>query len=160
MNESRRSHALYPPTHLMKRFLLLLLLCLTTWGAVAQNTAVSVLTDSETEMLARRVFVPIAGFYLLCNFVVTVIKLILNHLLKRQAIAAGVSESIVERLLPTTQDERNKVVKWVVLLLSTGAGLTLCNWYLPIGLHSVIIMIFSTAFGFLAYYLFLQRQTR
>jgi hypothetical protein len=85
---------------------------------------------------------------------------VLNYLLKRQIIATGVSESVVERLLPGPQDERNKVVKWISLLLSTGAGLAVCNWYLPLGLHWVIVLLFSTALGFLAYYLFLHRQAK
>jgi hypothetical protein len=32
--------------------------------------------------------------------------------------------------------------------------------YPPLGIHSVIILLFSTALGFLAYYLFLRRQTK
>jgi len=65
-----------------------------------------------------------------------------------------------QRLLPGPQDEQNKVVKWVALLLSTGAGLTACSWYLPLGLHSVIILVFSTALGLFAYSLFLRRQAK
>jgi len=81
--------------------------------------------------------------------------------LKSKIIDTAVSSpSVVERLLPGPQDEQNSVVKWIVLLSSTGAGLALCNWYLPLGLHSVIIMLFSTALGFLAYYLFLRRQAK
>jgi hypothetical protein len=85
---------------------------------------------------------------------------VLNFLLKKQIVATATSESIVKHLLPGPQDELNKVVKWFTLLLSTGTGLTLCSRYLPLGLHSVIILLFSTAIGFLAYYLFLRRQTK
>ena len=144
----------------MKGFLLLLLFCLTAWGASAQSAPVPAFDYGLLQPLAQRVFLPAFGLFLLCNFVLAAIKLVLNYLLKRQIVAAAVSESIVERLLPGPQDEQNKVVKWVALLLSSGVGLTVSSWYLPLGLHSVIILLFSTAFGFLAYYLFLRRQTK
>ena len=144
----------------MKRFLLLLLCCLTTWGASAQSVLVPALDDNGLE-LARRVLLPALALFLLGYFILMAIKLVLNYLLKNKIMeAAVISESVVERLLPGPQDEQNKVVKWVALLLSSGAGLTVCNWYLPLGLHSIIILLFSTAFGFLAYYLYLRRQTK
>ncbi len=143
----------------MKGFLLLLLFCLTAWEASAQSALLPALDNNAVE-LARRVFLPGLALFLLGYFVLAAIRLVLNYLLKRQIVAAAVSESIVERLLPGPQDEQNKVVKWVALLLSSGAGLTVSSWYLPLGIHSVIILIFSTALGFLAYYLFLRRQTK
>lgn len=145
----------------MKRFWLLLLFCLATWEASAQGTGtLAPVLDGSALELARRVFLPVAGLFLLCNFVLAAIKLVLNYLLKQQIVAAATSESIVERLLPGPQDEQKQVVKWVALLLSTGTGLALCSRYLPWGLHSVIILLFSTAVGFLAYYLFLRRRAK
>ncbi|UOQ70895.1 hypothetical protein [Hymenobacter cellulosilyticus] len=143
----------------MKGFLLLLLFCLTALGASAQSPALPAL-DANSLELARRVFLPVFGFYLLCSFVLAAIKVVLNYLLKRQIVTAAVSESIVERLLPGAQDEQNKVVKWVALLLSSGAGLWLCTRYLPLGLHSLVILLFSTGLGLLAYYLFLRCQAK
>ncbi|MGI4737982.1 MAG: hypothetical protein ACRYG7_22670 [Janthinobacterium lividum] len=143
----------------MKSFSLLLLCCLTTWGASAQSTLASALDINALEF-ARRVVFPGFALFLLGYFLIAAIKLVLNYLLKRQIVAAGVSESVVERLLPAPQDEQKKVVKSISLLLSTGAGLAACNWYLPLGLHSVIILLFSTALGFLAYFLFLRRQAK
>jgi hypothetical protein len=142
----------------MKSFLLLLFFCLTAWGAAAQGAPAAEPDYSVWYPLAKHVLLPVFGFYLLCSFVLAIIKLVLNYLLKRQIVAAAVSESIVQRLLPGPQDEQNKVVKWVALLLSTGTGLALCNRYLPLGLHSVVILLVSTALGFLAYYFFLRRQ--
>ena len=144
----------------MKSIWLLLLFCLLAWGAQAQTTSVPAFDLPTLEPLARHVFMPVFGLYLLCNFVLAAIRLVLNYLLKKQIVAAATSESIVERILPGPQDEQNKIVKWVALLLSTGGGLLLCSWYLPFGIHSIIILIFSTALGFLAYYLFLRRQSK
>ncbi len=143
----------------MKRFLLLLLFCLTAWEVSAQPALVPAL-DVNTLELGRRVVLPGLALFLLGYFVLAAVKLVLNYLLKRQIVAAAISESVVERLLPSPQDEQKKVVKWVALLFSSGAGLTVSSWYLPLGIHSVIILIFSTAFGFLAYYLFLRRQAK
>jgi hypothetical protein len=75
--------------------------------------------------LVRRVFVPLVGLFLICNFVLAAIKLVLNYLLKKQIMTLA-PESIVERLLRGPQDEQHKVVKWVALLLSTGTGPALC----------------------------------
>ncbi|MGI4862696.1 MAG: hypothetical protein ACRYFZ_02150 [Janthinobacterium lividum] len=142
----------------MKGFLLLLC-CLAAGVASAQSAPVLAL-DANVLELAHHVVFPAIALFMLGYFVLAAIKLVLNYLLKRQIVAASVSESVIERLLPGPQDEQNKVVKWVALLLSSGAGLALCNWYLPLGIHSVVILLFSTAFGFLAYYLFLRRQAR
>jgi hypothetical protein len=144
----------------MKRLLLLLLFCLTTGAAWAQDTLATALDGNAVE-IGRHVIMPLLGLYLLCSFVLATIKMVLNYLLKNKIVdTAVISESTVERLLPGPQDEQNKVVKWVALLLSTGTGLALCSWYLPLGLHSIIILLFSTAFGFLAYYFFLRRQAK
>lgn len=143
----------------MKRFLLLLC-CLTVREASAQSAALPAL-DANAVELARRVLVPAILFFVLGYFVLAAIKVVLNYLLKNKILdTTAVSESVVERLLPGPQDEQNRVVKWVALLLSSGAGLTVCSWYLPLGLHSVIILIFSTALGFLAYFLYLRRQPK
>lgn len=143
----------------MKRFLLLLLCCLTAGGAAAQSTSVPAL-DVNTLEFWRRVIFPAFALFLLGYFIITAIKMILNYLLKRQIVAAAPSASVVERLLPGPQDAQAKVVKWIALLTSSGAGLALCNYYLPLGIHSLIILLFSTALGFLAYYLFLSRRTK
>jgi hypothetical protein len=144
----------------MKSLLLLLLFCLTAGAAWAQGNLAPTL-DANMMDLGRHVILPLLGFFLLCNFVLAAVKMVLNYLLKNKIIdSAVISPSIVERLLPGPQDEQNKVVKWIALLLSTGIGLAVCNWYLPLGLHSIIILLFSTALGFLAYYLFVSRQAK
>ena len=144
----------------MKRFLLPLLCCLTTWGASAQSPAVPAL-DANAVDIGRHVVFPAIALFLLGAFILGAIKLVLNYLLKNKILdSATVSASVVERLLPGPQDEQNKVVKWIALLLSTGAGLAVCQWCLPLGLPSIITMLFSTALGFAAYYFYLHRQAK
>ena len=141
----------------MKR-LLLLFSCLAAGAASAQTAPVP---PFDTLEFTRRVVFPAVALFLLGYFVLAAIKLVLNYLLKNKIIdSAVISEQVVERLLPGPQDEQNRVVKWVALLLSTGAGLTGCYFTQPLGLHSAIILVFSTAFGFLAYFLYLSRQPK
>jgi hypothetical protein len=144
----------------MKSLLLLLLCCLAIGEAAAQSATVPAL-DVNTLELARRVLFPTIALLLLGYFVLGAIKLVLNHLLKNKIIdTAVISERVVERLVPGPQDEQKKIVKVVALLMSSAVGLTICSRYLPLGIHSVIILLFSTAFGFLAYYLFLRSQAK
>ena len=143
----------------MKRSLLLLC-CLIAGEASAQPALLPAL-DANAVELVRRIIVPAILFSLLSYVVLAAIRLVLDYLLKNKIINTAIlSEAVVERLLPGPQNEQNKVVKWIALLLSSGVGLTVCSRYLPWGVHSVIIMLFSTALGFLAYYLFLRRQPK
>jgi len=140
----------------MKALVLLLLCCLVAGEAAAQSVI-----PFDTLEFTRRVVFPAVALFMLGSFVLGAVRLVLNYLLKNKIIdTSGVSERVVERLLPGPQDEQNKVVKWVALLLSTGAGLTACSLTQPLGLHSVTILLFSTALGFLAYYLYLRRQPK
>ena len=141
----------------MKYFWLLLLLCLATWEASAQGTGTSGPVFDED--LSPKVFV-IVGLFLLCNFVLSAVKLLLNYLLKKQIVATAPPENIVERLLSGPHNEQHRVVKWVALLLSTGTGLALCRRHLPYDLYPVIVLFFTTGGGFLAYYLFLRHQAK
>jgi hypothetical protein len=144
----------------MKGFLLLLLCCLAALGAAAQPAVVPAL-DFNTLELGRRVVFPAFALFLIGYFILGAIRMVLNYLLKNKIIEATViSPSVVEHLLPGPQDEQRKLVKWMALLFSSGIGLTICSRYLPLGLHSIIILLFSTAFGFLAYYLFLRHQAK
>jgi hypothetical protein len=145
----------------MKGFLLLLLCCLTAWEAAAQSALGAQAIDVNTLEFSRRVIFPAVALFLLGYFIIAAIKLVLNYLLKNKIIeSAVISEHVVEHLLPGRQDEQRKVVKSIALLLSTGTGLALCSWLLPLGLHSIAIMLLSTALGFLAYYLFLRSQSK
>ena len=52
-----------------------------------------------------------------------------------------------------------RIFKWFAMLAGTGVGLTLVNYTMPLGVHSIAIMSFSIAASFLGYYLFI-RKTR
>jgi len=140
------------------------LLCLLCWlvvtGAHAQPVAAPTAANDVTALYPtlKSVFLPLAGLYLLCQLVITIIQLLTAYLLKKQILSATVPENVVAQLVPGPQDERNSVVRRIALLTSTGVGLVFCNWVLPWGINSIIILLFSTAAGYLSYYLYLSRQ--
>lgn len=142
------------------------LLCLLCWlvvtGAHAQPVAVPAAANDVTALYPtlKSVFLPLAGLYLLCQLVITIIQLLTAYLLKKQILSATVPENVVAQLVPGPQDERNSVVRRIALLTSTGVGLVFSNWALPWGVNSIIILLFSTAAGYLSYYLYLLRQAK
>lgn len=146
----------------MKGFLFYLLFWLVTSVAQAQGLAGPAASGDFNGLYPtlKSVFLPLAGLYLLCQLVITAIQLLTAYSLKRQIISATVPESIVEHLLPSQQHERNSVVRRIALLSTTGGGIVLSNWVLPWGINSIIILLFSTALGYLIYYLYLLRQAK
>jgi TctA family transporter len=98
--------------------------------------------------------------YLLSSFILTVLHLVLDHQLKKQLLAAGATESLVAQLLPRHQDRATAALKWFALLTALALGLLIGSLYQPWGIHSVIILLFSLALGFLAYYFLLRRLTQ
>jgi hypothetical protein len=108
----------------------------------------------------KSVFLPLAGLYLLCQLVITLVQLLTAYSLKKQILSATVPENVVTQLIPGPQDERNSVIRRIALLTSTGVGLVFSNWALPWGINSIVILLFSTAAGYLSYYLYLVRQAK
>ncbi len=97
--------------------------------------------------------------YLITSFIIKLIKLILDHRLKSKMIEKGVSEGIVAQLVDThKKDAKSTSLKWFITLLGIGIGLTLVSLFPALGIHSIIIMIFSIACSFLAYYYFEKSQ--
>lgn len=148
----------------MTRFLLLLLYLLCTGVAQAQSDGLSAGLSNEAWESIGRLGLVVVGLYVLCRFVLSAIQQLLNYLLKKELLTAAAPESVMAQLLPRPEDEdqtaRNSAFKWTVLLSSLGVGLLLCQWSLPLGLHSAVILCFSIALGFLGYFLFMRRQIK
>ena len=97
-------------------------------------------------------------FYLITVFILTIIKLILDHRLKMKMIDKGVSDKLAEQFLqPNKKDDKIRTIKWFFVLAGIGVGLTLTSIFLPVGVHSVAIMAFSLALSFIGYYKYLKR---
>lgn len=66
---------------------------------------------------------------------------------------------MVSRLLARQKkDVRRGALAWICELLAIGLGLSIINFTMPFGLHSVAIMAFSIGAGLLAFYLISGRQ--
>jgi hypothetical protein len=97
--------------------------------------------------------------YLLTTFLLTIIRSNLDYRLKSRMVDKGVSDKIVEQFLqPHNRDSRGQAMKWFLILAGIGVGLTIVSFTLPLGIHSVAILVFSVAFSFLGYYYFLKRS--
>lgn len=95
---------------------------------------------------------------LIAYTVLAIIKVILDHRIKNKLVERGAPESIVTQLLqPVNRDSRNTTIKWICIFAGVGLGLSLIDFFQPLGIHSIAIMSFCLAAGFLAYF-FLTRN--
>jgi hypothetical protein len=100
----------------------------------------------------------LAGMYIVVTFILAITRSIQEYRLKSKLIEKGVSDKVVEQFLqPGPKDTRNQIVKWFMLLAGLGIGLTVISMTLPLGIHSMAIMSFSIALGFLGYYFFTRK---
>jgi len=91
-------------------------------------------------------------------FLVTMVKLILDHRLKNKMIQKDISEELVASILQKdTQGLKHQSIKWFLVAAATGIGLFLTHAFLPLGLHSIGIMAISIAMAFLLYTGYLLR---
>ena len=103
----------------------------------------------------------ILALYLILTFILTFAKSIMDNRLKARMIEKGVSDKVVEQLLqPDGKDVKGQAMKSFLLLSGIGLGLTIINFFLPIGIHSIAIMSFSIALSFLGYYYFLKHSEK
>ena len=99
--------------------------------------------------------------YLVLTFIITMTKAIMDNRLKGRMIEKGVSDKVVEQFLqPDGKDVKGQAMKSFLLLSGIGAGLTIIEFFRPIGIHSIAIMSFSISVSFLGYYYFLKRTEK
>jgi drug/metabolite transporter (DMT)-like permease len=94
-------------------------------------------------------------------FVLSVLKRFLEFRIKNKIIERGVNENLVSSILkPNTREDGSVNFKWFSMLAGMGIGLTMVNYTLPLGIHSLAIMSFSMAASFLGYHYFLKRASK
>ena len=99
------------------------------------------------------------GIFLFTTFFLTIIRSFLDSRLKNKLIDKGASENVVNQLLqPLKKDSKLEPLKWFSILSGIGLGLALIGAFQPLGIHSLAIMSFSLAAGFLAYYFFSKKS--
>ncbi|RPD42277.1 hypothetical protein [Chitinophaga barathri] len=95
--------------------------------------------------------------YLVCSFILHIIKSVLDHRLRSKLVDKGVTDKVAEQFLqPVNRDLRSQALKWCLMLAGAGIGLTAVYYTLPLDIHSLAIMAFSIALSYLAYFLYLK----
>ena len=98
---------------------------------------------------------------LIMLFLLFILKQLLEHRLKEKILEKGVSDELASSILNTkTMDIQYQNSRWFMVLMALAAGLTIDYYTRPLGIHSLAIMVFCLAFGFLAHYLFIKYSTR
>lgn len=116
-----------------------------------QNTGI----DEEVFQICATIFTVLAFMV----FILAILKNLLEYRLKNKIVDKGIPENIVSSILQTTPAEGKLInIKWFAILAGIGVGLTIVNYTLPLGIHSLAIMAFSIAFSFLGYYFFIKRS--
>ncbi len=94
-------------------------------------------------------------------FILVILKSYLDHKLKNKIVDKGIGENIAASILKThPYENRNSNIKWFSLLAGIGAGLTIVNYTLPLGFHSLAIMSFCISASFLGYYFFIRQAEK
>ena len=120
----------------------------------------SLLISSETNIDpdVYKVGVIILLIILVLSFLVSILRNVLDHKLKNKMLEKEISEELVESILQKdSKGVKHNSIKWFLVLMATGIGLFITNFYLPLGIHSVGIMAISIAVAFLIHSIYLNR---
>jgi uncharacterized membrane protein len=99
--------------------------------------------------------------YIATSFIMNIIKRTLDQKIKHKILDKGTEENIVTKVLqPDKKDNHNLILQWICVLTSIGIGLTLITLFKPYGVHTIAIMAFSVAAGFLVFYLFTKQPDK
>jgi drug/metabolite transporter (DMT)-like permease len=94
-------------------------------------------------------------------FILLLIKRILDYRIKNKIADRGIPESIASSILRSDVKENESLnIKWFFILAGIGSGLTIVNYTMPLGIHSLAIMSFSVAFSFLGYHIYIARTKK
>lgn len=125
----------------------------------AQDTSVNPMIAINEEVF--NISATILVVILVMIFTISILKRMLEYRLKNKIVDSGITENIASALLqPDTQEDRTINIKWFSILAGIGTGLTIINYTLPLGVHSMAIMSFSIAFSFLGYHYYLSRSKK
>ena len=141
----------------MKKIAFIALILFAAVSANAQQNFQS-FPDREFNRDFLQITAFLSGLFLVTSFILSIIRLFLESRMKNKMIEKGVSETIVEQFLqPTNRDSKSVAMKWFIVSACIGLGLAAINLSLPIGIHSIAIMAFSVALGFLGYYFYMKK---
>lgn len=144
------------------KFLTLLLISLTCIGKLgAQNISPSSLNRGIESEDAFNVISSIIVLVVVLVFIISMVRQLFENKIKNKIIDKGISDSQISAILQPKSGDGNYVnIKWCILLTGLGIGLTIINYTLPLGIHSLAIISFSMAISFIAYHYFLQKMKK
>ncbi len=146
----------------MKKHIVTILIIFFFLGAssVRANREIRYIGDFDNEDLFNTIAL-IFVLIIVLVFILTMVKRIFDNKIKNRIIDKGISEGQISTILRSGADEENYVnIKWFALMAGIGFGLTIVNYTMPLGIHSLAIMAFSIAFSFLGYHFFLQKRKK
>jgi len=110
------------------------------------------------EEITRSIII-LFGMSLIGSFILIIFRQILDHRLKNRMLEKGASDELATQFLrPDVKDVKKQTMKWFIIFLCIGAGFLFIDATQPIGLHSIAILCFCIALGYLAYYLFVRKM--
>ncbi len=144
----------------MKKITTTVLIISASFAANAQDTF-DPLKDRQLVFDLLNICSVIFVVYLISSFILQVIRQNFDYRIKSKMIEKETSENIVVQLLqPNKKDPRNNILQWIFILSGIGLGLTLITIFQPFGIHSIAIMAFTIAAGFLGYYYFTKKTDK
>lgn len=122
----------------------------------AQHT-VGTTIDKEIFNICATIFT--VGLFMI--FILAIVKRVMDYRLKNKIVEKGIPENVISSILQTNpKEDRNINIKWFAILAGMGTGLTIIYYTLPLGIHSLAIMAFCIAAGFLGYFFFLKHPEK
>ena len=120
------------------------------------NTSHNIGINQEVFNICATIFVVI----LVMVFILSVLKRMLDYRIKNRIVEKGVSEDLASSILRRDTGDGDLNIKWFSILAGIGIGLTLINYTLPLGIHSIAIMSFAIAVSFLGYHQYVKRSKK
>ena len=142
----------------MKKILSLIIMSALSSLAVAQDT--HTLRDMGINDEVFKISATIIVVILVMIFILSVLKRMLDYRIKNRIVEKGVSEDLASSILQSDSGNGDVNIKWFSILTGIGIGLMIVKYTLPLGIHSIAIMSFTTAVSFLGYHQYLKRSKK
>ncbi|WP_449437040.1 hypothetical protein [Pedobacter steynii] len=103
-----------------------------------------------------RTIIIILLFYVFTSFLLTLIRILLNHRLKSKMISMEYSSAEVEKILKSENENKNYAMRWFFLLLGSAIGFVAISQF-RFGWMSLGILALCIALGYGAYFGYLKK---
>jgi peptidoglycan/LPS O-acetylase OafA/YrhL len=139
----------------MKKTIITSAVIFVSFAANAENNAAEPIIDRPFVFDVVNICAVLLVLYVITQFLLRLFKQIFEYRLKHKMVEKQTPADVAEQLLkPGIQNSKSYILQWLFILSGIGIGFTILNFTRPFGLHSLAIMAFSIASGFLGYYLF------